>query len=366
MSAEYRALESVYLEWAKLSSAAKYNLATSGIVGYPLSELPISIRDLEINGPTMYGYTPLQERLARKCGVNADCIVAANGTAMANHLAMAALVSAGDDVLIERPTYGPLLEVASYLGARILRFDRPAANGFAINPDDVKRRMTPGTRLIVMTNLHNPSGAYTDGETLMRIGEIATEVGARVLVDEVYLDMVYDLPVRSSFHHGAQFVVTNSLTKAYGLSGLRCGWILAEPELAKRMWRLNDLFGATPVHPGELLSVIALDHLETIGARARRILDQNRTALDAFLDTNDDLAGFRCRWGTVTFPALQHGSVDDFCELLRTGYETSVVPGRFFETPDHFRIGIGGEPAMTARGLERLSVALNQYRTSLR
>jgi aspartate/methionine/tyrosine aminotransferase len=288
-------------------------------------------------------------------------MVAAAGTSMANHLAMAALLEPGDDVLIEQPTYGPVLEVASYLRANILRFERRAEQDFQIDPDDIARRITSKTRLICLTNLHNPSGALISEETLTRVGKIAQKFGAQVLVDEVYLDMVYDPPRRSSFHLGSNFVVTNSLTKAYGLSGLRCGWILAQPDLAKRMWRLNDLFAATPVFPGEQLSVMALDQLGKIDLRARALLATNREALDAFFSGRGDLDGFRSRWGTVTFPRLKNGSVDAFCEFLRAHYETSVVPGRFFEMPNHFRIGIGGDPAMTGEALNRLAAALDEW-----
>lgn len=359
-----RQVASTYLEWARLRSAAKYNLATSGILGYPLAELHVSLQDLEINGPTLYGYAPLQERLARKCRVSADCVVAVAGTSMANHLAMAALLEPGDDVLIEQPTYGPILEVASYLGATILRFERRASQDFQIDPDDLARRITPRTRLICLTNLHNPTGALTSEQTMARIGEIAQSCGAQVLVDEVYLDMVYGEPVRSSFHLGSNFVVTTSLTKAYGLGGLRCGWILAQPDLARRMWRLNDLFAASPVHAGELLSVVALDQLGKIEARARALLETNRKALDVFFSGRSELEGFRSSWGTVNFPRLKNGSVDEFCEFLRAGYETSVVPGRFFEMPDHFRVGIGGDPAMTGEALQRLAAALGDWATT--
>ena len=369
MSSVSRAMSSEYLEWAKLHSAAKYNLATSGIMGYPLSALPVTIADLEINGSTIYGYQPLQERLAAKCGVSPDRVVAANGCAMANHLAMAALLSPGDDVLIEQPTYGLLLEVASYLGANILRFARPTETAYQIDVEEIRSKITPNTKLIVITNLHNPSGALTDEKTLLEIAGIADKVGARVLVDEVYLDMVAfgsgNAPVRSSIHLGDQFVVTNSLTKAYGLSGIRSGWIIAEPTLAKRIWRLNDLFNGTPVHPGELLSVIALDNLDQIRDRAINLLTANRAALDAFLDGRTDLETFRPIAGTVVFPKLKHGSVDEFCQLLRTEYETSVVPGRFFEMPQHFRIGLGGDTEMTAAALQRLGHALDDYHARL-
>jgi hypothetical protein len=127
------------------------------------------------------------------------------------------------------------------------------------------------------------------------------------------------------------------------------------------MWRLNDLFAATPVNVGRQLNVVALDHLEQIDARARRILDANRASLNNFFQGRKDLGGFRSPWGTVTFPKLLRGSVDAFSEFLRERYETSVVPGRFFEMPDHFRIGMGGDAAMTAEALKRLGAALDAY-----
>src|SRR5262245_46853302 len=94
-----------YMQWAKLHSRARYNLATSGVGAFPLSELGVSIDQLEINGDSTYGYAPLQHALAAKCGVSADCVIAAAGTSMANHLAMAALLEPGDEVLIEHPCY---------------------------------------------------------------------------------------------------------------------------------------------------------------------------------------------------------------------------------------------------------------------
>lgn len=356
-----RVMASTYMEWAKLRSHARFNLATSGIMSYPLAGLPVTMAELEINGPTVYGYEPLQERLARKCGVGAECVVAAAGTSMANHLAMAAVLSPGDEVLVERPTYGLLLETASYLGANVVRFERRAENGFRVDVEDVKAKITEKTRLVVLTNPHNPTGALIDAETMRAIGEAAAKVGARVLVDEVYLDMVYDGSVASCFGLGENFIVTSSLTKAYGLSGLRCGWILAEAGLAKRMWRLNDLFGASTHHTGELLSVIALDHLEQVRERAMKLLEVNGAALRAFFEGREDLEVLPYAWGTVSFPRLRRGSVEEFCEVLRGRYETSVVPGRFFEMAEHFRIGIGGETGMTAEGLGRLGEALDAY-----
>ena len=353
---------SPYMEFAKLHSGAKYNLATSGIMSYPLAELPVSITDLEINGPDIYGYPPLQERLARYNGAPPECIFAAAGTSFANHMAMAACFNPGDEVLIEHPTYELLESTAIYLGAKIRRFERRFETGFRIDPAEVERQITPHTRLIILTNLHNPSGAYADEATMRAVGEIAKSRGARVLVDEVYLETFYGKRPRPAFHFGDQFLVSSSLTKGFGLSGVRCGWVLADQEIVHRMWRINDLYAATPAYPAVLISVIALDHLDKVAARAKQLLEQNRLALNAFLNSRTDLDFYRPEQGTIVFPKLRSGEVDGFVRLLRDKYETSVVPGVYFDMPQYFRIGIGGEPEMTRLGLQQLALALDEYR----
>ena len=277
---------------------------------------------------------------------------------MANHLTMAATLNPGDEVLIEQPTYELLVSTARYLGAEVKRFTRSFEDGFGLNPDEVARAASRRTRLIILTNLHNPSSALVQNEALKRLGKIAREVGARVLVDEVYLDALFDDAPPTAFHLGEEFITTNSLTKVYGLSGLRCGWILAEPALAKKLWYLNDLFGVLPAHAAERLSCIALEHLDEIAANARRLLETNRRLLNAFFNSRDDLDWTPHEFGTVAFPRLKNGSVDALCALLLEKYDTSIVPGKFFGMPQHFRIGIGCETAMLAEGLARLGKAL--------
>ena len=353
-----RVVSSGYMEWAKLHSKSRFNLATSGITNYPLSCLPVRLEDLEISGPSIYGYAPLIGAIAARHSVSPDAVVAATGTSGSNHLAMAALIQPGDEVLIETPTYELLVSTALYLGARVRRFERRFEDGFRLDPEEIERNISSSTSLIVVTNLHNPSGAFTGESTLMNIGKIALDAGARVLVDEVYLDLAFDLVPRTSFHLGEPFIVTSSLTKVYGLSGLRCGWILAPPELAKRMWRLNDLFGVIPAHLAERVSVIALQNLEKIADRTKAILQPNTASLDKMLESTSNISFIKHRLGTVAFPRLDHADVSDLCRSLSQEYETSVVPGTFFGMPGHFRIGIGGETEMVSEGLSRLSSAI--------
>ena len=352
--------QSEYMHWAKTSSRAKFNLATSGLANLHLQDLQVDLADLEITGETGYGYEPLISAIAGRYKVDPRCIVTAAGTSFANHLAMAALVRAGDEVLIERPVYEPLLALAHYLGADVKRFDREFDEGFRIAPAEIEKAISSRTRLIVITNFHNPSGVMTDESTLKEVGEIARKVGARVLVDEVYLEMLFREPPATAFHLGPEFVVTSSLTKAYGLSGLRCGWIFAEPELAARMWRLNDLFAATPVHAGERLGLVAIKQLGKIGASSKARLDTNRALLNEFLDSRTDLESVRPSLGSIMFPRLTQANPDQFFEMLQSKYETSVVPGKFFELPAHFRIGLGGDTETMKEGLTRLGDALDE------
>jgi aspartate/methionine/tyrosine aminotransferase len=356
------AMTSDYMQWAKTRSGARFNLATSGFANLQLQELQVSLADLEITGEGGYGYQPLVESLAERFRVETASVVTAAGTSFANHLAMAALINPGDEILFERPAYEPLLAVANYLGATVKRFERRFEDGWRLSPAEIERHLSSRTRLIVTTNFHNPTGVLTDEQTMREVGELARKVNARVLVDEVYLELLFADTPQTAFHLGDQFVVTGSLTKGFGLSGLRCGWILAEPELAKRMWLLNDLFAATSVHAGERLSVVALRQLGEIAARAEARLRKHRQLLNQFLDTRDDLETVRPALGAIMFPRVKAESSDELCHLLREKYETSVVPGRFFEAPAHIRVGLGGDTETLTEGLDRLGQALNELR----
>jgi aspartate/methionine/tyrosine aminotransferase len=348
------------MQWAKRFAHVKYNLANSGVTNYPLAELPVKLEDLGLTGDSYYGYPPLQEALAEKCEVSTNQIFSTVGTSLANHIAMGVLFQPGDEILIEHPTYELLISTAQYLGYTVRRFPRRFENGFQIDPDDVQKALTPKTRLIVITNLHNPSSALTNEHTLKKIGEVARRSGAHVLVDEVYLDAAFDPSLRSSFHLGSEFIVTNSLTKVYGLSGLRCGWALAEPNLIQKMWYLNDLFNVIPAHPAERLSVIALSHLDQITAWSRSILDHNHRLINRFLNARDDLETVCPGFGTVVFPRLKKGSVGQLERHLLDRYKTSITPGKFFEMSQHFRIGLGCPTNIIESGLHAIGKVLKQ------
>lgn len=354
-----RAMKSDYMHWAKFKPPVRFALTGSEVPHVHLASLGIDIADLELDGASHPRYQPLRERIAARYGVTVGQVVAADGASMVNFLAMATLISPGDEVLVEHPTYELLLGAASFLGANIKRFERKAADAFRLDPAAVEAMVTSATRLIVLTNLHNPTSNLAGEAELVAIGEMAARVGAHVLIDEVYLDTAGH---RSSVHLGPQFVATNSLTKSYGLSGLRCGWILAEAELAERMWRLNDLFGVNQAHQAERLACIAFDRIDEVIGDVPAMLQHNREIFNAFVARRNDLECAPAEHGITAFPRWAGGDTQLLDDHLRGRYDASVVPGRWFEMPNHFRVGFGLPTGEFEEAVSRLEGGLDNLK----
>jgi len=355
------AMQSDYMHWAKYQAPVRYSLSSSEVPHFRLDRLPLAIADLDLDGASHPRFAPLRQAIAERYGVTTEMVVTANGTSMANFLAMAAPIAPGDEVIFERPAYEPMLASARFLGASVAWAERRAEEGFRLDIDQLREVASDRTRLIALTNLHNPSSALTDADDLRAIGAIAERCGAHVLVDEVYLDSAVP-PRPTSARLGPQFVVTNSLTKVYGLSGLRCGWILAEPELAERMWRLNDLFGVNNAHQAEILSCFAFDHLDEISAGTEKRLQSNRALFNTFIAGRGDVACMMAEHGITAFPLWAGGDTQRLDTLLRSKYDTSIVPGCWFDMPDRFRVGLGGDTNMLREALGRLGTALDELK----
>ncbi len=349
-----------YMTWAKLHPRSRINLAGSNLLACDLSDLPGAREALELHGDNDNGFRPLIDAIAGAYAVAPDMVVTGQGTSGANFLVFAALVTAGDDVLVERPGYDPLMGPPMLLGARITRFDRRFEDGYRLDPDAVRDAMTDRTKLIVVTNAHNPTGVMAAESDLAEVGRIAERHGARVLVDEVYLDTATDGPVRPAAARSPVFISTSSLTKSYGLAGLRCGWVLAAPDVAERVRRARDIVDGSGAFPAERLSVLAFSLLDRLAARARRILTANGATVGQFLAGRPDLECVRPGAGTVVFPRLRGvGDAGPFVASLAERFQTDVVPGHFFQAPAHFRLGFGGRPEDLAEGLVQLEKALD-------
>ena len=348
-----------YMEWAKARPTARFDLAISNVLACSIDDLPGAADALSLTGRNDNGYQPLLDAIAARYGVESDQVTTAQGASGANFLLFAALLSPGDEVLVERPGYDPLMGAARLVGASVARFDRRFEDRYALDPDGVAAALTPRTRLIVITSPHNPTGAIADEEALRGIGDLAARRGIHVLVDEVYLDST-GASIRPAATLGPVFISTSSLTKSYGLAGLRCGWILSSRDVAHRLRRARDVVDGTGSIVAERLSVLAFDHLDALAARARGLLDTNRDIFLRFLESREELEFIEPAGGTVAFPRIRGvADASDFADRLLAERETAIVPGRFFQAPAHFRVGFSGETATLQEGLTRLGAALD-------
>jgi aspartate/methionine/tyrosine aminotransferase len=346
------------MEWAKTRPRARIDLASSNLLACTLEDLPGAREAVEIEGESPDGYRPLVEAIAARYGVSPDCVATAGGCSGANFLTLAALVEAGDEVLVERPNYDPLPGAARLLGATVATFERRFDEAYRIDPDRVAAAVTPRTRLIVVSSPHNPSGIGAGAEELAGLARVAERTGVPVLFDEVYLDAVPEDHPAPAATRSPLFLSTNSLTKSYGLASLRCGWTLGSPEIVRRIRRVRDVVDVWAPIPSDRLSVLALRNIDRLTARAHRIVSANKERLHRFLGSSRDLVCVPPQ-GPLAFPRFRDGrETGPFVRRLFEEQGVAVAAGTFFDSPSHFRVALGGDPAVVEEGLAAIARSL--------
>jgi aspartate/methionine/tyrosine aminotransferase len=263
-------------------------------------------------------------------------------------------------VLVEAPGYEPMYATPEWLGATVHRFRRPAEEDYALDPERVQAGVTEDTCLVSVTNRHNPSGCRVDRETLAAAADAAGEADARLLVDEVYAplggdgDGPFGGPTAAGLDNA---VVSGSLTKFFGLGGLRVGWLVGDPAFLERAATLHQHVARVPV-PSRALARRALHHREALVARAGGVAAENAGRLTEFVADRPDLAGPVYDGCTYAFPA--HDSADgDEVAAAAEERDLLVVPGRFFGDGDRFRVSLGREPAAMDAALDALGATLD-------
>jgi aspartate/methionine/tyrosine aminotransferase len=351
-----------YMAWAKEHGQGRYrtSLAESGTRSVSKEELSLSIGDVALNGVDRYGPPELMDRLAEFLGVGASNVVRTSGTSLANFLAYGAILDRGDEALVETPVYEALTGLPQLFGASVRTFARGESR-FEIDPDRVLAALSPRTRLVAVSNLHNPSGVAADDAALREIGREAERRGFYVLVDEVYQDFAGTERIATAYRRlGPRFLATNSLTKVYGMGGLRLGWIVADEAIARRAEKLMDYLSVVTAYPASMIAVVALRRIDALRERALRVARANVGIVRDFVRRNAD----RVRWvepdgGIVAFLRFERGrNGDEVSERLRHDHDTLVVPGSFFGAPDGVRIGFGGSEETLRLGLANLEKVL--------
>ncbi|HEY3169911.1 MAG TPA: pyridoxal phosphate-dependent aminotransferase [Thermoanaerobaculia bacterium] len=347
-----------YMVWAKNRPAPAIDLAGSNLLACTLDDLPEAREavDLAGEGSPPDGYPPLVEAIASRYGVLSENVATAVGCSGANFLALAALLEAGDEVLFEQPAYEPLGAAATMLGARVTRFERRFEEGWRLDLDRIGRALTPRTRVVMLSNPHNPSGVLAGEAELQEVARLAERRGATVLVDEVYLDLAGGRPAATL---SPFFVSTSSLTKAYGLASLRCGWALGSREITEKIRRARDVVDVWGPIPADRISVVAFRGLDRLAARARRLRGANALLVASFLAGRGELECIASHT-TIAFPRFRDGrDSTKFADRLFAEHGVAVVPGDFFDSPSHFRISFSGATDVLEKGLAAIAAFLD-------
>lgn len=367
-----------YLYWAKTRAAAAFDLAGSNLLACTLDDLKGARAAIDLVAADQGGYPPLVDAIGSHYGVAGDRVVTAAGCSAANFLAIAALVGPGDAVLMEGPWYDQITGACRLLGADVRTFERRVADGFRIDVDAVRAGITANTRLVIITSPHNPSGFATDRETLAALQTLAEDADLHVLVDEVYLDvtnLLHEPPssakVRTSPRAvgrytpaalvGDRLLSTSSLTKSYGLSGLRCGWIVTTSAIAERARRVRDLIDNIGAAPADRLSALAFSQIDSLAPRAHALVSTNLEIAREFFARHPQLELSGPIEATIAFPRV--AGTDDASPLVARLLDeegVAVVAGGFFGAPAHIRISLAGRTDSLIAGLERMTRVLDR------
>jgi len=348
-----------YMEWFKSRSKTAFELCKSGVDSYPLNRLGLDWNELEISGENYYGYPPLHSAIADRYGVSSENVVNTIGTSFALYLVCASFLDPGDLVLVEKPAYEPLWAVPRTFEARIDRVERHYKQGFRLNLHDLEKKLDRKPKLLIMTNLHNPSGTMLDPNDLDAIVKLTAERKIPLVMDEIYLDFIAGRKKVSSFHRGDHIIVIGSMTKVYGIGDLRSGWILAQAEWAAKMRKIIDSMYVEAPFLIDQIALRAFPLLDRIRESHRSRTERNLAVIRDFIQGEPKLSWVEPRGGVVCFPRIEADlDGDELADILRREYDTAVVPGRFFDAPRHIRIGFGCAPEVISGGIANIRRAL--------
>jgi len=339
---------------------ATYNLAFSNISGVTVEEYQKLTHfafpsEFDLGANAQYGAHELKEILCSMYNCTTDNIVTTTGASEANFLVFTSLLSHGDEFIIEQPGYQPMWLTPEMLGAQRIPWQRKFENRFSLDIDSLQNLFTKKTKMIVVTNLHNPSGIVADQKTIRTIAEIAEEHGAYVLVDEIYLDGSFTM--QPSAFGIPNVIVTSSTTKIYGLGGLHTGWIIAPHEIAEQCQQHKAHSTGASSYTSEIMTAHILR--TTRGELIKRFKKRAKTnfeSLKKWISHHTELF----EWvepdgGIVCFPryTMDISSVD-LCKYLLKTQKILVNPGAYFNQEGFIRLSYGCNERSLQNALDEL------------
>jgi aspartate/methionine/tyrosine aminotransferase len=343
--------------FAKYEHEAEIMLAESGIRSLPASRFDLDPGDLGYVIPTN-GDPEFRAEIAERYDREQSEVLFTCGTQEANFLTFLSLLNDGDHAVVVTPAYQSLHAVPESL-ATVTRVGLEPPE-WTLDPDAVAEAMRPETSLVVVNNPNNPTGKYHPRETIEALYEIAADHGAYLLCDEVYR-LLADDPLTPVASMGPYGISTTGLTKAYGLAGLRFGWLAGPPEVVNAAWNWKDYTTISPSLLSQHVAQQAIDDEDAILSMNRELASENRETTRAFLDRHDldwfEPIGVN---GFVTVPE-GFATGQSFCERVIQEESVVLAPGDAFGHPDRFRIGFGLESDKLDNGLSRLDSFLARH-----
>jgi hypothetical protein len=366
MKIEQFKMERMQSTW---ENVVDYNLSESGVHPLNLQELVTEkelqeILRLELGYTQTNGTPPLRENIARLYpGASLEQILVTAGSSEANFLLMWRTLEPSQEVIFELPNYMQMYGLQRAFGAKPKYFWLREENNWAPDLDELSRLVTDKTRMIVLTNPNNPTGAILSENEMTAIVSLADKVGAWILADEVYQGAEREGRTTSSFWGKYdKTIVVNGLSKAYGLPGLRIGWMVGPRDFIQATWPYHDYTTISPSALSDRLATIALapGNREKILSRTRGILKKNFPPLETWLKGHGPLFRFiPPQAGAICF-ARYNLKVNSTKLVEKLIHDKSVllVPGDHFEMDGHLRFGFGSEEEYLLAALARVDEAL--------
>ncbi len=351
-----------YLEWIKNNIAdVEYDLATPSFPPCTLEDLSIHPEQIQLNGSKSNEYEALQEQIETTYNVPRERTVVTHGVSMGIFLTLNALLEDGSEALLEVPNYEPFYRIAKAIGARVRILERSFEDHFQLNLEQLERKISKRTDVVVITNLHNPSGVATNPEKLRTIGQIARENQARLICGEAYLETALDHsppPVHKNTETG---VSIGGLSKAFGLDGLRIGWIFCDEPLKREIHSIKNYMTPRTAVPSQQFAAAALNERETILNRSRKLVRQNIDLLENWVENRDEVTWVPPDGGPIcVLKIINNIDTWDLITKLKDEYGTLLVPGEFFWAKGFVRIGFGRKSEILQTGLNHVGTALDE------
>jgi aspartate/methionine/tyrosine aminotransferase len=355
-----------------------YDLSESGIRAITLRELVELGFDLDaaLDTPLSYsqsnGTVALRERIAALYpGATPDHIEVTNGTSEANYVVALATLRPGDVAALEVPNYYQLWGVPRSVGATVATFPLCLDRQWEPDWDAFDRAVTPRTRLVYISNPNNPTGAILSGEAMERIVERCDHAGTYLLADEVYQGAELDRPLTPSFWGMSdRVIVTSGLSKAYGIPGVRIGWVVGPPAVVATCWSQHDYLTIAPSKLSDRIAQVAVspDVRSRLYSRTRAILKDNLPLMSRWVARFGNAMRFEPpQAGAIAFlgydpPAFGSLASADIADRIRQEQSTLIVPGSQFGLENHLRIWLGGRTEFLTTGLARVAQSLDALR----